>query len=120
MEKDLQTTTPKGLWLLVVLPPVIGAAAMEANFVLVRQACSGRHSTALYAVTIVGLVLILATAAIALVVWKVEGTHWPTEAPDVATRIRFVAVVAILSSAMSFLLLLAQSIVTIQFDPCQS
>jgi hypothetical protein len=119
MEGDLKTTTPKALWLLVILPPAIGAAAMEANFVLVRQACAAHRHVSLYAVTIAGLVLIAATAAIAFFLWSVEGTRWPTEAPDLSTRIRFIAVLGILSSAMSFLLLFAQGIASAYFDPCQ-
>ena len=118
MEEELQQTTPKALWLLIILPPAIGAAAMEADFVLVRQACAG-HNVALYAVTIAGLALIAATAFIAFTIWKVEGTSWPTEAADRSTRIRFIAVLGILSSAMSFLLLLAQGIAMMLFDPCQ-
>jgi hypothetical protein len=74
---------------------------------------------ALYAVTIVGLALIIATAFITFAIWRVEGTRWPTEEADLSTRIRFVAVLGILSSAMSFLLLLAQGIATIHFNPCQ-
>jgi len=120
MEEELQSTTPKALWLLVVLPPAIGAAAMEADYVLVRQACAAQHNAALYGVTIVGLVLILATAFVAFTIWRVEGTRWPTEDAELSTRIRFVAVLGILSSAMSFLLLVAQGIATIQFSPCQA
>jgi len=119
MEEELQQTTPKALWLLVILPPAIGAAAMQADFVLVRQACAAARNIALYGVTIAGLALIIATAFIAFALWRVEGTRWPTEAADVSTRIGFIAVLGLLSSAMSFLLLLAQGIATIVFDPCQ-
>jgi len=119
MEEELQGTTPKALWLLVVLPPAIGAAAMEADFVLVRQACAAQRNVALYAVTIVGLVLLIATAFIAFTIWRVEGSRWPSEAGDLSTRIRFVAVLGMLSSAISFLLLVAQGIATIHFSPCQ-
>ena len=119
MEEELQQTTPRALWLLVILPPVIGAVAMEADYVLVRQACAAQRNVALYAVTIAGLALILATAFVAFTIWRVEGTRWSTEAADVSTRIRFIAVLGILSSGMSFLLLLAQGIATIHFNPCQ-
>lgn len=119
MEEELQQTTPGALWLLIILPPVIGAAAMEADFVLVRQACAAQRNVGLYAVTIAGLALIVATAFIAFTIWKVEGTRWPSEAADRSTRIRFIAVLGILSSAMSFLLLFAQGIATMLFDPCQ-
>lgn len=119
MEEELQATTPKALWLLVVLGPIITAIEMQINFVLVRQACSAGRSVGLYAVIIAAIALTLGAAFIAYAVWKQAGTTWPTEAVDPATRIRFIAVLGILSSAMSLLVILAQGIATIQFDPCQ-
>ena len=119
MEEELQATTPKALWLLIVLGPIICAIEMQINYVLVRQACSAQRNVGLYAVIIVAIALTLATAFVAYAVWLQAGRTWPTEAPDVATRIRFIAVLGILSSAMSLLVIVAQGIATIQFDPCQ-
>ena len=119
MEEELQATTPKGLWLLVVLGPILCAIEMQTNYVLVRHACSVQRNVVLYAVIIAAIALTIATAFIALTIWIQAGRTWPTEAPDVATRVRFIAVLGILSSAMSFLVILAQGIATIQFDPCQ-
>jgi vacuolar-type H+-ATPase subunit I/STV1 len=119
MEEDIQATTPKALWLLVVLGPIINAIEMQINFVLVRQACSAQRNLGLYAVILVAIALTVAIAFFAYVIWKQAGTDWPTEAPDIATRIRFIAVLGILSSAMSLLVIVAQGIATIQFDPCQ-
>jgi hypothetical protein len=114
-----QATTPKALWVLVVAAPIVVAAEMQANFVLVRQACSMQRNVALYAVVVVAMLLTIATAGVAFSIWRRAGAAWPTEAPDVATRIRFIAVLGILSSAMSFLVILAQGIATLHFDPCQ-
>jgi hypothetical protein len=119
MAEEVRTTTPKGLWLLVVAPPIIGAIAMQANYVLVRQACSAQRNVALYVVTIAGIVLIAATALLALAVWRVEGSKWPGERVDLPARVRFIGVLGIMSSAMSLLVLVAQGIATLQFDPCQ-
>jgi len=119
MKEELQATTPKALWLLVVLGPIISAIEMQMNFMLVRQACSAQRNLVLYAVIIVAIALTVATAFVAYAIWKQAGTTWPTEAPDLATRIRFIAVLGILSSAMSLLVIVAQGIATIQFDPCQ-
>ena len=113
-----QATTPKALWVLVVAAPIIVAAEMQANFVLVRQACSMQRSVALYAVILVAMVLTIVTAMIAISIWRRTGAEWPTEAGDVATRIRFIAVLGILSSAMSFLVILAHGIAIVNFDPC--
>jgi ribose/xylose/arabinose/galactoside ABC-type transport system permease subunit len=107
MLHEQQATTPKALWVLVVAAPVILAAEMQANFVLVRQACSMQRNVALYAVIVVAMLLTIATAMIALSIWRRVGPAW------------FIAVLGILSSAMSFLVILAQGIATLHFDPCQ-
>lgn len=119
MVPEQQATTPKALWLLVVAAPIILAAEMQANFVLVRQACSMQRNVALYVVIVVAMLLTIATAAVAVSIWRRAGATWPTEAVDLATRIRFIAMLGILSSAMSFLVILAQGIATVHFDPCQ-
>lgn len=112
-------TTPKGLWLLVIAGPAIVAAEQQANFVLVRQACSMQRNVALYVVVIVAILLTIATAMIGVSIWRRTGTAWPTEDGDLANRIRFISVLGILSSAMSFLVIVAQGIATVNFDPCQ-
>ena len=112
-------TTPKALWLLIVAAPIIVAVEMQTNYVLVRQACSAQRNIALYTVIIVAIVLTGSTALIALAVWRVEGIIWPTESPDLSARIRFIAVLGILSSGMSLLVIIAQGIATVLFNPCQ-
>ena len=107
------------MWLLMIAGPVIVAAEQQANFVLVRQACSMQRNVALYAVVIVAMLLTIVTAMIGVSIWRRTGADWPTEAVDLANRIRFISVVGILSSAMSFLVIVAQGIATVNFDPCQ-
>ena len=119
MEQGQQATTPKALWTLIVTGPIIVAIEMQANFVLVRQACSAQRNFALYAVIIIAMLLTIATALVAVSLWKRAGTEWPEDAIDLANRIRFITAVGILSSAMSFLVILAQGIATVVFDPCQ-
>jgi len=102
-----------------VTGPIIVAIEMQANFVLVRQACSAQRNFALYAVIIIAMLLTIATALVGVSLWKRAGTVWPTEDIDLANRIRFITAVGILSSAMSFLVILAQGIATVIFDPCQ-
>ncbi len=119
MDQELQTTTPKALWLLVIAGPAITAIEMQIDFVLVRQACSMQRNVALYVVIVAALVLTIATALISLALWRVEGTSWSTEAVDLSSRIRFIALLGLLSSTMSFLVIVAQGIATVHFDPCQ-
>ena len=107
-----EATTPRGLWLLVIAGPAIVAAEQQANYVLVRQACSMQRNVTLYVVTI-------ATAMVGVSIWRRTGAEWPTEESDLANRIRFLSVLGVLSSAMSFLVIVAQGIATVNFDPCQ-
>ena len=119
MSEEQQATTPRALWMLIVLAPVIVALHHETNYVLVRQACSAQRNVGLYLVTLVSLVLTVLTALVAFRIWRRAGGVWPSEATDLPTRVRFVAVLGILSSVMSFLVIVAQGIATVHFDPCQ-
>jgi amino acid transporter len=119
MANEEQATTPKGLWVLLIAGPLLAAAEQQANFVLVRQACSMQRNLALYVVTIVAMLLTIATAMIGVSILRRAGAEWPTESSDLANRIRFISVLGILSSVMSFLVILAQGIATVNFDPCQ-
>src|SRR5215213_7804533 len=119
MANEEQATTPKGLWLLVIAGPTLLAAEHQTNFILVRQACSVQRNLMLYGVVVVAMLLTIAVAMVAVSIWRRAGAVWPTEQSDLANRIRFVAVLGILSSAMSFAVIVAQGIATIHFDPCQ-
>ena len=114
-----QATTPRGLWLLVIAGPAIVAAEQQANFVLVRQACSMQRNVVLYVVVVVAMLLTIATAMIGVSIWRRTGAVWPTEESDLANRIRFISMLGILSSAMSFIVIVAQGIATVNFDPFQ-
>lgn len=106
-------------WLLVAAPALICAAAHEANFVLVRQACSAQRNVMLYGVTIAGLALIAGFALTAYATWRQVGPEWPGETADVSTRTRFIVMVGMLGSMIFFLVTLAQGIATVYLDPCQ-
>lgn len=119
MANEEQATTPRALWLLVVAGPAIVAAEQQINFILVRQACSVQRNVALYVVVIVSILLTIATAMIGISLWRRAGGKWPTEGADLPNRIRFISVLGVLSSAMSFLVIVAQGIATVYFYPCQ-
>jgi hypothetical protein len=119
VQEEQQATTPKALWLLLVLPLAFVAIEFQINFALVRHACSAQRNIELYVVVIVAMLLTIATALVGVSIWRRAGATWPTDAPDVANRIRFIAVLGILTSAMSLLVMLAHGIATVQFNPCQ-
>ena len=105
--------------MVIVAPAAICAAAMEANYVLVRQACSAQRNVALNVVTIVALLLMIAIALVAFMNWRRAGAEWPGEGADIATRNRFLWMVGIIGTGIFFLVTLAQGIAVINFNPCQ-
>lgn len=119
MAQEVQGTTPKALWVLLVAGPVILAAQHQTNFILVRQACSVHRNLALYAVSIIATLLTIASVLVAVSIWRRAGAAWPDETTELADRIRFISVLGMLNSALSFLIVVAQGIATIYFDPCQ-
>lgn len=112
-------SSPRTIWLLIVAPAIITAAAHETNYVLVRQACSAQRSLMLYVVTIVALVLMLCVALLSYATWRDAGAQWPGESADTATTTRFIAMVGLLGTVIFFLVTLAQGIATVIYDPCQ-
>ena len=112
-------SSARTIWLLIVLPAFFCAAAMEANYTLVRQACSAQRNTMLYMITILALALTLSVGLIAYLNWRTAGAQWPGETADIATRTRFLSMVSLLGSGIFFLVTLAQGIATVYFDPCQ-
>jgi len=78
-----------------------------------------QRNVALYVVVMVAMLLTIATVLVAVSIWRRAGLAWPEEGTDLANRIRFISVVGILTSAMSFLVIVTHAIATVHFDPCQ-
>lgn len=112
-------SSPRTIWLLIVLPAFFCAAAMQINFVLVRQACSAQRSAMLYVVTIVALLLTAAVGLIGYATWRRAGAEWPGETADAVTTTRFISAVGMLGSVIFFLVTFAQGIATVYYNPCQ-
>jgi hypothetical protein len=107
------------LWIGVLLPPIVCAIQMETNYVLVRQACAAHRSLALYVVAVGAMAATILCGALSARTWKRFGSVWPTGAADVATRVRFISVLGMMSAVISFLVILAQALASFKFDPCQ-
>lgn len=119
MVEQRKATTPKALWLLIVVGPIITAIQHETNFILVRQACSAQRNIALYGVALLAMALTIASIFVGYGILKRTRLAWPGDAEDLETRVTFIAILGMLSSVMSFHVMLAQTIATIVFDPCQ-
>jgi hypothetical protein len=119
LQKRHHTAGLRALWIGVLLPLIIAAAEMEANFVLVRQACAAQRNLALYAVVIMALLIVALSGLASALTWRHRGSTWPSESADVLTRARFISVLGMMSSGISFALIVAHGIATLRFDPCQ-
>lgn len=119
MVEEHQGTTPKALWLLIVVGPIITAIQHELNYILVGHACSAQRNLALYGVTLLAMVLTIALIIVGYGIWKRTRATWPGEEEDLETRVTFIAILGMLSSATSLHIIIAQFIATIVFDPCQ-
>ena len=119
MVEQRQATTPRALWLLLIVGPVLTALAHEINFVLVRHACSAQRTIALYGVILLAIVLTIGSVIVGHRIWRRERVAWPSEGDDLATRITFIAVMGMLISVISLHVMIAQFIAIVVFDPCQ-
>lgn len=119
MVEQRKATTPRALWLLVVVGPIITAIQHEVNFILVRHACSAQRNVMLYGVTLLGIALTIASIIVGNNIRKRASETWPGEAEDLETRVTFIAILGMLSSVMSLHVMVAQFIPTIILDPCQ-
>ena len=119
MVEERQATTPKALWVIMVVGPIITAIAMQLNYVLVRHACSAQRTVALYGVTLLAMALTIVSIIVAGGIWKRARATWPGDDDDLATRVTFIAIVGMLLSVISLHVIVAQFIATIVFDPCQ-
>lgn len=104
----------------ILLPALIWAIQMEVNYTLVRRACSAQRSLTLQLITVAALLLTAVSLGIAWNSWRRSGKGWPNEFADTGTRIRFLAVVGLLTSSTFFVVILAQGVATVFFYPCQS
>src|SRR5919206_579186 len=118
-QEGARTASKMALWIGVFLPLLVAAAEMQTNFVLVRQACAAQRNIALYAVVIVALLTTTVSGVTSAIVYRRLGGTWPTEAVDDTTRARFISVLGMMMSAISFALILAHGLATIKFDACQ-
>ncbi|MDQ3819378.1 MAG: hypothetical protein M3362_17105 [Acidobacteriota bacterium] len=107
------------LWTGLLLAPLVWSTQMEINYLLVPYACMTGHRVVLYLVTLAALILAAAGGLISWRNWQEAGREMPDDAGDARTRSRFMAVLGLLTSAMFFVVILAQGIPNFILHPCQ-
>lgn len=101
------------LWVGIVAVPAVWGILLQAVYSLAPVACAHHRLWVLHTLHIAGLILVAIGGAICLRYWKRRGD-------DQSDRTRFLASWGLLSSALFFLLILAQTIAGWMLDPCTS
>jgi len=107
------------LWIGLLLPPITWASQMQFNYWLVRGACARGSNAALFAVTLISLLLVILAAFSSFLGWQRVREKWPGSFGDRVTRDRFMAVMGLLMAGIFFVVVVAQGIAAIIFHPCQ-
>lgn len=109
---------PLMLWSGWVIGPGAWALHLMGSYLLVARACEADAVWTLHGTTLVTLLLSLAGAAVAWRQWGRAGRRWPGSGDGEAGRIRFMAVMGLLISALSALLIVAEGIPNFFLSPC--
>lgn len=107
------------LWGVILVPAIAWALQMQASYMLVQPACMSGRNLTLHVVTVVALLLTAGVGLIAWRKWREAGRKEPDEAAGPVPRSRFMAALGLLTSAMFFLVILAQGIGSFVLHPCQ-
>jgi hypothetical protein len=106
-----------------VLALVGGPAAVlltqQAKYLLVAPACASGHLAPLHIAALIGVLLALASGALAFHEWRLAGGGWPDHGGGSAGRTRFMGVLAMMMAASAALVMIAQWIPDWIVSPCQ-
>jgi hypothetical protein len=108
-----------GLWVGLLLPPIIWAVQMQINYWAVRGACVRGSNIRLYSVTITALLLIVCSGLWAWTDARRSGFGGRVEWGTVISNSRFMLALGLLCCAVFFVAVVAQGIAAVVFHPCQ-
>jgi hypothetical protein len=107
------------LWAGVLVAPMAFLSHMQVNYTLTQRLCPGGRTVILHMVTLLFLLITAGCILIAWRSWQRAGKGLPDESDDQQTRNRFLAIVGMMISTLSFLIIVAQWIPQFVFNPCQ-
>lgn len=108
------------LWFGLLGPPLIWAARFGTSYALVPYACDRDAPALLQVVTLVALLATAGAGLTAWQAWRAAGRGRRLELGEPAGRTRFMALAGMLSSALFFLLIVAEGLALFFTDPCQT
>ncbi|HEV2706190.1 MAG TPA: hypothetical protein VGV59_09715 [Pyrinomonadaceae bacterium] len=107
------------LWAGLVVAPLTTLVQQTTSYALVHQACRTGQEWSLHVASVVALLLVCGCALLSWRSWRRAGAGAETEGAGVLPRSRFMAVVGLLISALSALVVIAQWIAVFVYAPCQ-
>ena len=119
-----ERTRVLALWTGVLAGPIVTLVLLETNYVLSYVACETRQTWFLHAATLVAVLAVAAAGA-----WAWQAGHGPLDLPEPHTspigpdtcdgRTRWMAHLAVASSAWSLVVMLALSVPVVVLKTCQ-
>jgi hypothetical protein len=106
------------LWTSLLAGPIVWLVSFEANFALAPWACITQGKVALYAVSIIALVLSAGSGLLAWREWAELGKESPGDSEGTLPRSRIMAIGGVLFSVLFFLVILAQAIPEVMLKAC--
>ena len=99
--------------------PVAVLSSMQAKAIAVPWACAHDNMLVSHAAALLGVLITLVSAAVAYREWQRAGGGWPDDEGGERGRSRFLGMIALLLSAVSLLVILAQWLPDLILSPCQ-
>jgi hypothetical protein len=109
---------PLALWAPVIGPMVATLVLLEVAYALVGPSCRRETSLFLHLVSAAMLVATLLLTMVAVRIWRERGRDWETHAGGIDTRIRFMAVMGLMSGGAGALIIVAQWLAVFFHHPC--
>ena len=118
-EPDETNVGKPALWFGVIGAPMVWLTQFIINYALVPYVCHTRKFFSFHLTSAIALILVAAAGVVCWKEWVAGGLKAPqSEDCDRLGTTRLAAVVGLISSVLSFLLILGQAIATFMVDPC--
>ena len=121
VERKEHLREPKGiaiLWFVTLAGPIAWVLGLNADYALVRIACTEGTMLPLHLVSVLTLALVVVGGGVGWREWQRLGRELPGEGGGVISRSRFMVVLGLLASAFFALVIVAQWISKLFLNPC--
>jgi hypothetical protein len=110
---------PAALWFGLFAGPAAFLLNLQISYMLAPASCRMGSTIPLHATNLVCLAVAVAGGVVAWRHWRGSGGSWSAEEGGVLSRIRFMAALGAMTSALFALVIFAQWIPTFVLSPCQ-